>query len=229
MSASDHEYFPEPSGSQRNQSEGTDFSAPLGSLKGGRLVFASGAERLELTSSAAITDLYRAHFGYFAPRVWVKEGTITIRDRRFPSAGRPVNSAWRPAKIRLNGSIPWEIEFRRGVSHLTADLAQLQLRSLDILGGAYQIQLLLSEPSGSAFIYISGGIHQGLIRVPPTTGVRVQISGGSSNLIFVDQHLGRVGSEASLESIGYAHARQRYDIRITGGSRDLTIERKVSS
>ena len=225
MSASNSDYISETDDRRKNQCDGTDFSTPLGNLKSGRLIFAAGVEWSRITAGSDMPYLYRARFKRYAPRVWVQESSVAITHRRTPAPDHLVNLDQPLAEIRLNSSVPWEIEFRRGVSHLTADLTQLQLCSLDILGGADRIQLLLSEPSGSAFIYISGGIHQGLIRVPPTTGVRVQVSGGSSNLIFVDQHLGRVGSETSLENIGYAHARQRYDIRITGGSRDLTIER----
>jgi hypothetical protein len=64
---------------------------------------------------------------------------------------------WREphAQLTLNGSIPWEIEFRGGVSKLTADLRALSLRALD-LGSASEIKLML--PSLLALsIFISPG------------------------------------------------------------------------
>lgn len=229
MSTSNNEYFSETDGRQGNQSDSTAFSAPLGTLKSGRLVFASGAERLKLAAGPSMPYLYQARFRRYAPRVWVQEGTVAIIYRRIPFPGQLVNLGRPLAEIRLNGSIPWEIEFHRGVSHLSADLAQLQFRSLDILGGADQIRLMLSKPSGTAFIYISGGISQGSIRVPSSTGIRVQVSGGSTNLIFVEQRFAAIGSETSLESPGYENTTSRYDICIAGGISNFTVERNERS
>ncbi|MCI0393549.1 MAG: cell wall-active antibiotics response protein, partial [Chloroflexi bacterium] len=167
-----------------------------------------------------------ARFRRHASRVWVQESIVTVEYRRFPFLEQPVNWRWPIAEIRLNGSIPWEVEFRDGAAHLNADLAQLQLRSLDILGGANQIQLALSKPLGTTFIYISGGINQSAIHVPSTAEISLRVSGGSTNLRFDGQRFGAIGGETSLESPNFDRATSRYDICIAGEAHNLTIGRK---
>src|SRR5215204_1371703 len=65
-----------------------DFAAPLGSVKSGRLVFASGASRLTLRAAFEMDDLYRARFEGAPPKVEVEGGTVTFRySRRFQLFG----------------------------------------------------------------------------------------------------------------------------------------------
>jgi hypothetical protein len=59
---------------------------------------------------------------------------------------------------------------RCGISNLNVDLRGLELRSLDLLEGESQIDLLLSKPFGTTFIYITGGIRIGTIRVTSRLG-----------------------------------------------------------
>jgi hypothetical protein len=207
--------------------ESSDFSAPLGKAKRGRLIFASRAQRLELTADPSMPDLYQARFRHYTPGVWLQENIITVEYRHFPFPGQPVNLREPIAEISLNSSIPWEIEFRRGASHLTAQLAQLQLCSLDILGGANRIRLTFSKPSGTTFIYVAGGVSQGMLRVPPDAEVRLQVSGGSSRLTFEDQRFESIEGATSLESPGFKGATKRYDISIASGTSHLTIKRMI--
>lgn len=204
-------------------SESRDYSAPLGTLESGRLAFTSGAQYLELTADPSMPYLYRARFRRDKPHIYLEGSTVTVKFRRFPFFDVLGNSHRVPAEITLNASIPWEIEFHKGVSHVDADLSPLQLRSLDILGGASQFRLKLSRPSGHAFIYVSGGISQGTFHVPPAAGIRVQISGGSTHLDFEGQRFGAIGGETSLESSDFGSATSRYEICIAGGASHLTI------
>ena len=105
-----------------NSRDCSDFSAPLGTLKSGRLVFTSGAERLKFKADPSMPSICQARFKRYALRIWVQKNVITIESRRYPFLGQPVNLRTPLAEIRLNGSIPLEIEFRNGVSHLNADL-----------------------------------------------------------------------------------------------------------
>jgi hypothetical protein len=208
------------------QSKSTDFVAPLGQARSGRLVFLSGASRIAVRADPKIPDLAHGHFTHHAPCIEVEEGVLNLHYRHFSFFDQMPFLPAPQGEIRLNTSIPWEIEFRNGVSELEAELASLELRALDILGGASRIRLALSKPSGTAFIYISGGISQGEIRAPATAGIRVQIGGGSSNLSFDNQRFGSIGGETRLETPDFESATSRYDVCIAGGTSNFTIERK---
>jgi hypothetical protein len=167
--------------------------------------------------------LYRARFRHPAPRVWLREGALTIQGPLVPAPDPPPDSHPTFAEIRLNASIPWEIEFHHGASGLKANLGRLQLLSLDLLGGATHIELELSKPTGTAFIYISGGLSQGVIRRPMGVAVRLQVGGGVRELVFDGRHLGESSEDTRVETPGFADAASAYEICITGGATDVTI------
>lgn len=226
MSTAENDDFIAKEGHSYRPDDGSDFSAPLNAAKSGRLVFASSGQGLELLADPSLPYLYRASFRHHVPRVSVQGNIVTLDYGRHPLLRSSLNLRRPRADISLNGAIPWEIEFRKEVSHLNAELSRLQLRSLDILGGASQIRLRLSQPSGTAFIYISGCVSQAAIRVPFLSGIRVRISGGSTNLTFGDQHFRAIGGETSLQSPDFESTAGRYDICIAGGTSNLAIERK---
>ena len=226
MSATQKDSRSHNGGTQDEQSERSEFCAPAGLLKSGRLVLASDVTQMKLRATPLLNDLYQAHFKRQTPHVWLHESTVTIQFRRFRFLDGLANLRGPLAEISLNGSIPWEIEFRKGVSHLDADLRQLQLRSLDMLSGANQILLMLSRPSGTAYIYISGGISRGTILVPADAGVSLRVSGGATNLVFDNQRFGAIGAETSLQSPDFNSTTGRFDICIAGGASNLTIKRE---
>lgn len=212
--------------SRDGQRERSEFSASSGSRKSGRLVLASDISQMALRANPLLEDLYQAHFKRQAPHIQVHENSVTIQFRRFRLLDALTNLSGPIAEINLNGSLPWEIEFRKGVSHLDADLRQLQLRSLDLLGGANQVRLILSRPSEAVFVYISGGISRGTILIPADAAARLRVTGGATNLIFDNQRFGAIGGETTLQSPDFKSTAGRFDICIAGGASNLVIKRE---
>lgn len=206
--------------------ESSEFSAPLGGIQSGRLVFASPARQVYLRVSRTKERLYWARFKHQAPGVWLHEGSLTIQYHHSLLTEHPPSAKEPLAEISLNGSLPWEIEFHNGVSHLNAELNGLQLRSLDILGGASHLHLALSEPLTTTFIYISGGINRGYIFRPSGVGLRIRISGGANQLLFDSRSFNAITEEINLESASFKNASSRYDISIIGGASNLTIDER---
>jgi hypothetical protein len=203
---------------------GDEFIAPLGSLRSGCLVFASGASRLTLRAESSMADLYHARFEGQAPRVGAEGGTVIIRYPRFPRFDWRHYLRERPAEVVLNARIPWEIEIRDGASRLTADLRELELRSFEVRGGTSRVELMLPPPSGTVPVRVLGGVSNVAIHRPEGVAARLHVGGGSTNLAFDEQRFGAVGGELSLRSPDYEDAPDRYDITITGGASNLTID-----
>jgi hypothetical protein len=171
------------SGSDNEPGGYRNFSTPLGSATGGRLIFASSVGGVTIGADPTLPELYRAHFEHFLPSVQVQNGTVSIQYHRFSVSnwGKPV------AQLTLNGTIPWEIEFRGSVSQLTADLSQLPLRALD-LSSASQVVITLPQPVGTVFVHVSGSASDITIHRPAGVAIRVQIGSSASNLTFDEQH-----------------------------------------
>jgi hypothetical protein len=205
------------------QRQGCEFAAPVGSLRSGRLIFASGASRLNVRAEPSMAELFRARFEGWTPRVGVEDGTVTIRYPRFDWSYYLREC---PAEVALNARIPWEFEIRDGASRLTADLRVLELRLFEVSGGASRVEVTLPPPSGSVPVRVLGGASNVVIHRPEGVAAQVRVDGGSTNLAFDEQRFGAIGGEVSLRSPGYEVASDRYDITVSGGASGLTIDAK---
>jgi len=193
--------------------------APLGTVERGRLRFASGAARIELSGSR-IKDLYRATFRGKRPQIAVEpDGLVTLQYKGFSWFGATGVSA----QIALTTAVPWAIEIRRGVSHLTADLRELEVTGIDITGGASECELALPRPRGHVTLRITGGASELVIKRPRGSAAQIAIRGGASSFAFDDQRLGAVGGAIRLSTPGWDSAPDRWTIELTGGASSLSV------
>jgi hypothetical protein len=223
-----------PSADRRTQPEewggGSDhFAAQLGASRSGRLRFTNGAHRVVIRAGSHLRGLYRARFGERMPVVEVRGGVVSIRYTRVASCDWTGNHPERPAEVALNAGIPWDVEVRGGASRLLADLSGLRLGSLSVDGGASRLEVVLSDPSGAVSVVILGGASNVAIRRPEGVAARLRVEGGVTNLTFDDRHIGATGGELDLQSGDYDGAADRYDIAVTGGTNNLSIDKQRGS
>ena len=164
------------------------------------------------------------------PIVGVHGGIVTIRYPRVASCDWTSNRPERPAEVALNAGIPWDVEVRGGASRLLADLSRLRLGSLKVDGGVSRLEVVLPAPSGVVTVVILGGASNVAIRRPEGVAARLRVDGGATNLTFDDRHIGAAGGEQDLQSSGdYDGAADRYDIAVTGGANNLSIDEQRGS
>jgi hypothetical protein len=202
------------------------FAAQLGASRSGRLRFTNGAHRAVIRASAHLRGLYRARFGERMPVVEVRGGVVSIRYTWVASCDWTGNHPERPAEIALNAGIPWDVDVRGGASRLLSDLSGLRLGSLKVDGGASRLEVVLPDPSGAVSVVILGGASNVAIRRPEGVSARLRVEGGVTNLTFDDRRIGATGGELVLRSRGYEDAVDRYDIAVTGGANNMSIERQ---
>jgi hypothetical protein len=211
---------------QETQSGSTDFSAPLAGLKTGRLVLASEIEWMSLSAYPQLPYLYQARIRGPMPGVRVQENTVTLDTG--PLSPHPVAQPNQlHLEIRLNGAIPWEIEFRQGVSHLDGDLRQIELLSLDVLGSANYTRLALPPPSGTLFLYISGDTSQSTFLTFPGSEVKLHIGRGATDLAFDHQRYDILEGETNLASPGFNGTRDRYEFCLSGAVNSVAIRSRA--
>ena len=193
--------------------------APIGGATQGRLRFGGGAARLALRG-ARIKDLYRASFDGKRPQVTVgANGEVDLQYKGLSWFGaRDV-----AAQLTLTTAVPWSVEIRRGVSHLAADLRELQISSIEITGGASESELTLPRPRGTSTLRLSGGASRLVIRRPRGTAAQISVRGGASKLVFDTQALGAVGGPTRLSTPGWDVASDRWSIELIGGASDLSV------
>ncbi|WP_273846434.1 MarR family winged helix-turn-helix transcriptional regulator [Rubrobacter calidifluminis] len=202
--------------------EGGEFSAPLGSARSGRLVFAGGAARLILRADSGMDDLYRARFEGPVPKVEVADGIVTFRYPRRLG----VLFEWRNrsgGEVTLSTAVPWEVEVRGGAYKVEADLSGLRLTSFVLTRGFSNVALTLPEPSGVVPIRLSGGASKVTIRRPAGVEAHLNMRGGASKLVFDGQSFEAVGGTLRLQSPDSHNAADRYEIEISGGASEITV------
>lgn len=208
----------------RSESKGGgdgEFASPLGDLESGRLVFAKGADRISLRVASGMGDLYRASFEGAIPKVEVEGGTVTFRySKRFGLF------EWRrqSGEVILNSEVPWEIEMRGGASGVEADLTGSKISSFVLKGGVSDLSLTLPEPSGVVPVRLSGGASKVKISRPAGAEARVNVKGGAATLTFDEQKFDAVGGAVRLQSSGYGAASDRYEIELSGGASEISIQ-----
>lgn len=200
---------------------GGELSGPLGRLKSGRLIFANGTLRLNLRAASGMDDLYRASFEGPAPKVEAEDGTVTVR---YSWGFRALKWRGHSGEVTLNAAVPWEVEVRGGASEVDADLSGVVLSSFVLKGGISDLDLTLPEPSGVIPIRLSGGTSKVGIRRPTGVEARVSMKGGASKLTFDEQSFDAVGGKIRLQSPGYDGAPNRYEIEVSGGASEVTIQ-----
>ncbi len=204
-----------------NHSGSRDFSAPLGSASSGRLEFARGASNVTIHVDPEMEGLYHARFEGPLPDVRVNGGIVSVE---YPWTLHPFDRRRRAAEVTLNAQVPWRIAVSGGVSRLDADLRGLRLDSFEVGGGASRVEVTLPKLSGTVPIRVGGGASNVAIRRPAGVAAQVRVGHGASNLTLDDQHFGAIGGETRLESSGYESASDHYDIEVSGGASNLTIE-----
>jgi class 3 adenylate cyclase len=189
-----------------------------------------GSWRLQLVRAAGVTiavdpsmqEPYQGRFEGPAPKVRVGDGTVAIeyRRHRFPSLeGRAEAST-----VTLNGSVPWRIEARGGLAHVTASLDTVQLLGLEVNGGARAVVLSLPRPWGTVPVRLSSGASDVTVHRPAGVGARVQVDGGSKTLTLDDQRFGAVGGQTIWQSANWETAANRYEVSILRGARAVTVD-----
>jgi hypothetical protein len=219
-----------PSADRRTQPEewggGCDqFAAQLDASRSGRLRFTNGAHRVVIRADSHLRGLYRASFGERMPSVVGRGGVVTIRYTQVASCDWTGYCPERPAEVALNAGIPWDVEVRGGASRLLADLSGLRLASLSVDGGASRLEMVLPDPSAAVSVVILGGASNVAIRRPDGVSARLRVEGGVTNLTFDNRRIGAKGGELDLRSWGYEDAVEGYDIAVTGGANNMSIER----
>lgn len=218
------------------------YSAPLGDVSRGRLVFVTGAprmslnfsplpganarlimetsaSRLEFTGASDDADLVQATFDGPRPDVRVAGGVVTVRYRR--QAGAAFST--RVAKVALNPTIPWSIEIEGGITDLTGTLARVGLERLDLGGGANHVRLALPRPTGTATVHIGGVVSSARLERPAGVPVAVRLAGGVSRVRIDGARRKDVHGKQRYVGAGFDQSPDRYELEVLGGASDLTV------
>jgi hypothetical protein len=202
------------------------YTAPIGGATAGHLEFRRGISQLRLRTSETIGELFQARFRGPSPSIETEDGHVQIRYRHFSffDWARAAFIDDPSGSIVLNGTIPWRISIRGGLSELQADLSRLKLAGFQVNGGACDAEVVLPKPSGIVPIVINGGASNLAFLRPEGTSARLRVTGGVSQLRLDEQMFGAIGGHAEIVSPGDRNPTDFYDIQIRGGVSNICVD-----
>jgi hypothetical protein len=197
------------------------FTAPLDGADGGSLELTRGGERLALLAGE-VDGLCRASFRGAPPSTSAEGGRVAIRYPRVSLDGL-LRPGARSAEIVLGTAVPWTIAVAGGLGRSTLELSELELRGLEVAGGASGVLVVLPRPRGVVPVRLAGGASRVELLRPAGTAATLRLEGGASRLAFDGVRYGSIGGATRLETPAAATERDRYELEILGGASRLTV------
>lgn len=210
---------------RRGSNPGADYAEPRDGLSSARLEVAVGAARIEVRAAQLDDMLYTVHAESAGnrPEVTFDRGSGTLRIRQrfdwFFGARRL------EARAQLSDAVPWEISCSTGALNGAFDLSAGRLSRFECRTGASRIDLVLPRPQGQVPLRIDGGaLTVGVVR-PAASALKVRASAGAVQLKADGSRQDGVGGR-EWTSPGYDAAADRYDLTVSGGAVNLTVEQR---
>lgn len=196
-----------------------------------RLGLSSGLAHGRIVIDPAAQDLIAVHCGDGpAPRLRLVAGELALgwQSASFGEWLRGAFGGWsRDIAIVLHPAVEWSIAIRGGLAHAELDLTAGNLARLELSGGCCDVRFELPQPRAVVPIRISGGACRLTVQRPADAGVTLAASGGMAALRLDDQRFGALGGPTRLQTYNVAPDAPRYELQLSGGAADLTIERRL--
>jgi len=124
--------------------------------------------------------------------------------------------------FRLNPNPIWDMDVEAGATSLDFDLAKFKVRELKIHGGAASFKVKMGMPLSITNIDISTGVSGVEVNIPKDAACSIETDSGLSGNDF--NGFNDIGDNRH-ETPGYATAKNKMHIHISGGLSGFTVNR----
>jgi AcrR family transcriptional regulator len=181
----------------------------------------SGSRGVVVRAGAELEALFRvttADHGA-APSAVVSGDTVTVRRLRGVGLG----------EVELNPRHPWRFKIHGALWNTVLDLGGIDVRDIKVDSGAAKLECYLPPPRGVVQIDISSGVVGVALHRPPGVAVVAEIHTGALRLKLDDYSIPAVINDVRWETDGASSTADRYELRISSGVVQLTLDTRVSS
>jgi hypothetical protein len=126
------------------------------------------------------------------------------------------------ANIRLNPNPEWDIKVETGATSLNFDLSKFKIRELKLHGGAASFNVKLGAPLATTDVDISTGVSGVDVSIPHNAACSIETDSGLSDNSFEGFNK---TNDNNYETAGYAAAKNKIHIHISGGLSDFKVRR----
>lgn len=208
----------------------TDVAVPRGSATSLELRLDGGAAKSYRVSGGA-NELVEAHSAN--PDLRVRTSGTTRVEVRLDQVGSDGMFRGRPAaeiEVRVASEIPTSLDLNVGAGEFDIDLAGVRVTEANVDVGASSLRLVLPKPLGDVGIGMDAGASSIVVTVPDGVEARITTRGGLLSLRSDNTRLGSGGGTggcvacgSSVETSGYATARDRVTVSITAGASSIVV------
>lgn len=133
-------------------------------------------------------------------------------------------------EIELNPRHPWRFQIQGATWNTVLEVGGLDVRAIKLDSGAAKVECFLPRPHGVVPIEVSGGVVGLTLHRPRGVAVAADISTGAVRLKLDDYSVRATVTDSQWESEeGAAAARDRYQLRISGGAVQVTLDSEAKA
>lgn len=210
---------------------GSSLSVPRGSARAMQLDVEGGAGTYTIRGGASALVDARSDGGEIAARDDRRGDVADVRVQPanvggiFGSGGQPPTNV----DVRIASDVPTTLHVGGGAGDFTVDLRNMRIQEARIDTGAARLELTLPTPSGDVPVRVGAGAATITVVVPDGVEARIQTTGALLSLSSLNPRLGSgstasfAGPTGSLETAGYAAAKDRVTVTISAGATSITI------
>jgi hypothetical protein len=178
----------------------------------------SGSRGVVLRHGADMETLIRVPHDPAAAAPAIVRGE-TVKVRRLRGVGR--------GDIELNPRHAWRFQIQGPTWNTVLDVGGLDVREIKLDSGAAKVECFLPRPRGVVPIVVSGGVVGVNLHMPPNVAVVADISSGAVRVKLDTFSVKAVITDVHWESAGASASPDRYELRISGGAVQVTLDDKA--
>lgn len=144
----------------------------------------------------------------------------TVKVRRLRGAGH--------GDIELNPRHPWRFQIQGPTWNTVLDVGGLDVREIKLDSGAAKVECFLPRPRGAVPIIVSGGVVGVNLHRPPNVAVIADISTGAVRVKLDAFSAKAATSDHHWESAGASTSADRYELRISGGAVQVSLDESAT-
>jgi TetR/AcrR family tetracycline transcriptional repressor len=180
----------------------------------------SGSRGVVLRHGAEMETLIRIPHDPVAAAPAIVRGE-TVKVRRLRGVGH--------GDIELNPRHPWRFQIQGPTWNTVLDVGGLDVREIKLDSGAARVECFLPHPHGVVPIIVSGGVVGVNLHRPPAVAVIADISTGAVRVKLDAFSVKAATTDLHWESAGASTSADRYELRISGGAVQVTLDEKASA
>ncbi len=210
-----------------------DVSVPRDSARSLTLHLNGGAGRYQLSGgSNGLVDAHSDRNDLQVRSSARANGVVDVRLDQSPfGRNGPVLSFGNNAstiEVHVASDVATSLDVNGGAGQFTIDLREVQLTDARVNAGAGQLTVTLPNASGDVAMRINSGAGSVMIEIPTSVEARVTMTGGLGSLQSTNPRTGPggggcFGCASTVETTGYANAKDRVTITVTAGVGSVSV------